>query len=76
MKEPADNGLTTEERFVYRNEESFTNTFSCCSYEGILDLTSVSFSSERVHFNYVLNSGQHVSDSCTMLDYIKWKETL
>ena len=68
--------LQQEERFVYLNEYSFINTLSCCSYEGILDLTSVSFSSERVHFNYVLNSGQHVADSCTMLDYLKWKETL
>lgn len=68
--------LQQEEGIVYRNEESFINMFSCCSYEGILDLTSVSFSSERVHFRCVLNSGQHVSDSCTMLDYLKWKETL
>ncbi len=68
--------LQQEEGIVYRNEESFINTFSCCSYEGILDLTSVSFSSERVHFRCVLNSGQHVADSCTMLDYLKWKETL
>ena len=68
--------LQQEEGIVYRNEESFINMLSCCSYEGILDLTSVSFSSERVHFNYVLNSGQHVVDSCTMLDYLEWKETL
>ncbi len=68
--------LQQEEGIVYRNEESFTNTLSCCAYECILSLTSVSFSSERVHFNYALNSGQHVADSCTMLDYLKWKETL
>ena len=68
--------LQQEEGIVYLNEESFINMFSCCSYEGVLSLTSVSFSSERVHFNYVLNSGQHAADSCTMLDYLKWKETL
>ena len=68
--------LQQEEGIVYRNEESFINMLSCCSYECIIDLTSVSFSSERVHFNYVLNSGQHVADSCTMLDYLEWKETL
>jgi len=68
--------LQQEERFVHLNEYSFINTLSCCSYEGILDLTSVSFSSEHVHFRCALNSGQHVADSCTMLDYLKWKETL
>lgn len=68
--------LQQEEGIVYLNEYSFINALSCCSYEGVLSLTSVSFSSERVHFNYVLNSGQHVADSCTMLDYLKWKETL
>jgi len=68
--------LQQEEGIVYLNEYSFINTLSCCSYEGILDLTSVSFSSERVHFRCVLNSGQTVADSCTMGDYLKWKETL
>jgi len=68
--------LQQEEGIVYRNEESFTNTLSCCSYECILSLTSVSFSTERVHFKYVLNSGQHIANSCTMSDYLKWKETL
>lgn len=65
-----------EEGIVYLNEESFINTFIRPSYEGILGLTSISFSSERVHFRCALNSGQHVADSCTMSDYLKWKETL
>lgn len=67
--------LEEEENTVFCNQESFLTNLAC-SPNDIMDLTSVSFSSERVHFNYVFNSGQHVADSCTMSDYLKWKETL
>jgi len=68
--------LEEEENTVFYNQESFLDTLACCKYNDTMDLTSVSFSTERVHFKYVLNSGQHIANSCTMSDYLKWKETL
>lgn len=68
--------IQQEEGMVYLNTDSFLTNLACCNPDNIMDLISVSFSTERVHFKYVLNSGQHIADSCTMLDYLKWKETL
>ena len=68
--------LEEEENIVFYNQESFLDTLACCKYNDTMSLTSISFSSERVHFVYVLHSGKHVADSCKIVDYLKWKGTL
>lgn len=65
-----------EEGIVYLNTDSFLDTLACCKYNEILSFNRVSFSSTHAHFVYVLHSGRHVSDSCNIDDYLKWKETL
>ena len=68
--------LEEEENIIFYNQESFLDTLACCKYNETMSFNSISFSSERVHFVYVLHSGQHVADSCKIADYFKWKETL
>ena len=68
--------LEEEENVVFNNQESFLDTLAYCKYNETMSFNSVSFSSERIHFVYVLHSGQHIADSCKITDYFKWKETL
>lgn len=57
-----DETLKFWESIIFHNEKTFMNVF--CKNAWIL--TSVSWNSETMHFNYILECGQHVGDSVKM----------
>lgn len=65
--------LKQEEDFIYDNYDNFVETF--CRND-VMDMYQVSFASENVYFNYVLDCGQHISNSMSITAYNEWKETL
>lgn len=68
--------LENEEFLIFDNIESFIRQLATATYDDIMELYQVSFSSETVHFVYVLHSGQHIADSCTSESYDAWKASL
>ena len=56
--------------YILDNEESFLETFG---RGNIMMLTDVSFSDTHVKMVYGLVSGQHVSGSITVAEYLEWR---
>lgn len=68
--------VNSEIDFVFDNEISFMFNFGYMNSEGH-ELTSVSFSSEYIHFSYYnVDSGQHFSDAVSLIEYDNWKERI
>jgi hypothetical protein len=55
---------------IYDNEESFLKEF--CTCKDVMILVSVSWSSCTMHFVYIKDSGQHISDSASVDKFIDW----
>jgi len=55
--------------FVFENDESFLETFGQAR---AWMLTDISFGQEYVKFVYISNSGQHISDTISMDDFMVW----
>ena len=70
------NYLKALENVIFDNEQSFLDVLACAKSDEVMTLTNVSFSSERVYFVYVLHSGQHIADGCSLTDFFDWKNTL
>lgn len=67
--------IANELEFIYDNYDEFVCAL-CKNSKDVMDMYQVSFSDEDMYFKYVLESGQHISDSITITEYIKIKELL
>lgn len=68
--------VNSEIEFVFDNENSFMLEFGCV-HSASHELTSVSISSEYIHFSYYnVDSGQHFSDAVSLIEYDNWKERI
>jgi hypothetical protein len=64
--------IEKEESFLWENYRNFEKSF--CNVM-CPELISTSFSTNYVKFDYCdMDSGQHFSDSITILEYNAWKE--
>ena len=63
--------LAKYEQACFENEKSFLLRFATWNS---WQLASIAFSSEVIRFVYVLHCGQHISNSCKILEFIKWYE--
>jgi len=62
--------INNEIDFIFDREEEFLERFS---KGNTIDLTEVSFTSISVKIVYILDCGQHVTDSIPMDDYLAWR---
>ena len=62
--------IDAEIGYIFDNEELFLERFA---KGNIINLTTVSFTGTSVKIVYVLDCGQHVSDSIPMADYLAWR---
>ena len=62
--------IDAEIGYIFDNEELFLEKFG---KGNIMNLTTVSFANTSVKIVYVLDCGQHVSDSISMADYLAWR---
>jgi len=58
--------------FVFDHEKEFLAKFALEAY----DLTNIYFSTERIKIYYILESGQHVTDSIETKDFVTWMESI
>lgn len=64
--------LTLWESIIFENEMAFMDAF--CKDAWIL--TSVSWNSENMRYVYILESGQHISDSAKMDEWMEFLKDL
>ena len=62
--------IDAEIGYIFDNEELFLEKYGKGT---IMNLTTVSFASTSVKIVYVLDCGQHVSDSISMAGYLVWR---
>ena len=67
------NTIEKEIAFIERNIESFQAKF--CRKD-VFDIYGIFFSGKHIKFNTVENSGMHAVHEKTILQYLKWKDSL
>lgn len=67
------NLLAKECQFIFNNEKSFIEAF-CKGDVWIFKFAS--FCDEYINFGYILDCGQHLTDTIRIEDYINWKKEL
>ena len=65
--------LAKYEMACFENEKSFLLRFTTGNP---WQLVSIAFSSEIIRFVYVEHSGQHISNSCRRIPFMKWYEEI
>lgn len=73
MSLPFLNEIGKELDFIFGNEKNFIDIF--CKGE-IYDLIGVYFSDETIKVYYILECGQHITDSFKIEEYIEWKNKI
>jgi len=64
--------LDEEIGFIWEHEDKFRERF--LNYKDAFEFYEVSFTSENINYNYILESGQHVTNSKPISVYKQWKE--
>ena len=81
MKEPLPfdaylfSNLGELENFVSNHEDSFLEDFAK-GQKTMMGVVGIWFNSENVKFNYILDSGQHMTDSITNTEFKKFIEKI
>lgn len=60
------------EGLIFKNEEEFLNTF--CKSDEFWMLSKISFSSKKVYFSWIEDSGQHFTDDILWTDFLDWAQ--
>lgn len=62
------------ELFVFEHEDDFLSEF--CLGDSVMVLLSVYFASSEVKVYYILDCGQHVTDTIELKDFFEWRDRI
>ena len=61
---------------IYENEKSFIDRFTNNFKSLVIDITNISFNTEKVKFVCVMNDGAHWVLDCSISDFNEWLEEI